>query len=174
MKFPSAIRKAGVMTLAISAFCLVALAGDKATDDAKAYQAELVTMKGQAPMTLIAKIEEWQFLRSDAWKADSPTPKIIGQHKMGKVKFSKQEIKDIFTAPGLYKIAIYSKIVGTSSATMGTISDIGMSNNKDATVDLKVFTVIRLVFRDEKLVDARTWPKIEGSSMSGGNSWRLY
>jgi hypothetical protein len=166
--------KAAVLAFVVVVLSLTGLAADKVTDSARVYQAELETMKGQAPMTIIAKIEEWQFLRSDAWKADNPTAKDIGKHAMSKVKFSKQEIKDIFGGPGQYKIAVYSKMVGTSSATRGTISDIGMANNKDATVELKVFTVVRLVFRDEKLVDVRTWPKIEGSSMSGGNSWSVW
>jgi hypothetical protein len=175
MKCSSGIRKAGVATLAMAALCLAGLAAaDKVVDKAKAYQAELETMMGQAPMTLITKIEGWQFLRSDAWKEDSPTAKVIGKHRMGKVKFSKQEIKDIFADPGQYKIAVYSKIVGTSEATRGTISDIGLSNNKDATVSLQIFTVIRMVFKNEKLVDVRTWPKIEGSTVSGGNSWSVW
>ncbi len=57
---------------------------------------------------------------------------------------------------------------------MGTISDIGMQNNKDATFTVKTFTVVRVVFRDDKLVNIRVFPKIEGSTMSGGNAWRLY
>jgi hypothetical protein len=174
MAFKVGFRKAGFAGLAIVALAFGCFAADKVTDAARVYQAELETMIGQAPMTLIAKIEEWQFLRSDAWKEDSPSAKAVGKHRMGKVKFSKQELREVFGGPGQYKVAVYSKLVGTSSATRGTISDIGLSNSKDATVTLKVFTVIRMVFRDEKLVNVRTWPKIEGSSVSGGNSWSVW
>jgi hypothetical protein len=170
----SRIRRTGLMALTMAVLCAAAAGADKVIEAAKAYQAELETMIGQAPMTLVDKIEGWQFLRSDAWKEDSPSAKAIGKHRMGKVKFSKQELKDVFGGPGQYKVAVYSKLVGTSSATRGTISEIGLSNNKDATITLKVFTVIRMVFKDEKLVNVRTWPKVEGSSMSGGNSWSVW
>jgi hypothetical protein len=174
MKHSPEMRKAGFVAVAIAALALAGLAADKVTDAAKAYQSELETMMSQAPMTLIAKIEGWQFVRSDAWKEDNPTAKVIGKHRMGKAKFSKREIKDIFAEPGQYKIALYSKLVGTSSATRGTIDEMGLSNSKDATVTLKVFTVIRMVFKNEKLVDVRTWPKLEGSTMSGGNAWSVW
>ena len=174
MKLTSGLKNIGLLTLIVAACGLAGLASDKVTDNARAYQAELDKMMGQAPMTIVAKVTEWEFLRSDTWMADNPTPKDIGKHPMSKAKFSKQELKDIFSPPGRYKVGLYSKIVGTSQASMGTISDIGMQNNKDATFNGKTFTVIRMVFRDDKLVSIKVFPKIEGSSMSGGNSWRLY
>ena len=105
---------------------------------------------------------------------DSPAAKDIGKHPMGKTKFSKQEVKDIFGEAGHYKIGLYSKIVGTSTATMGSISDIGMQNNKDGTFELKIFTVVRMVFKDDRLINVKVYPKVEGSTISGGNSWRVY
>ena len=174
MKLSLSVIKAGVLVLAVAALGLAGLASDKITDNAKAYQAELDKMMGQAPMTIVAKVTAWEFLRSDTWMAENPTPKDIGKHPLNKAKFSKQELQDIFSPPGRYKVGVYSKIVGTSQASMGTISDIGMQNNKDATFNVKTFTVIRMVFRDDKLVSIKVFPKIEGSSMSGGNSWRLY
>jgi hypothetical protein len=165
--------KAGVLASAVAVLCLAGLASDKAADNAKAYQGELETMKGQAPPKILSKIAEWQFERADAWMAENPTAKDVGKHNLGKVKFSKQEIKDVFGEAGQYKVAIYSKVIGTSQATMGSISDIGMANHKDATIDLKIFAVIRLVFKEDKLINVRTWPKVEGSTMSGGNSWQV-
>lgn len=174
MKEWSGIIKASVLALAVAVLCLAGTASDKPADNAKAYQAELDKMMGQAPLTIVDKLTQWEFLRSDTWMADSPTAKDIGRHPMGKTKFSKQEIKDVFGESGRYKVGLYSKIVGTSTATMGTISDIGMQNNKDATFELKIFMVVRMVFRDERLVNVRVYPKIEGSTMTGGNSWRVY
>ena len=109
------------MVLAVAALGLAGLASDKITDNAKAYQAELDKMRGQVPLTVVAKVTEWEFQRSDTWMADNPTAKDIGKHPMSKAKFSKQEIKDIFGQPGRYKVGLYSKIVGTSQASMGTI-----------------------------------------------------
>lgn len=174
MRLSSGIIKSGVMVLFVAAVGLTGSASDKITDAAMAYQAELDKMMGEAPMTIVAKLTEWEFLRSDTWMADNPTPKDISKHPMSKAKFSKQELKDVFGAPGRYKVGVYSKLVGTSQASMGTITDIGMQNNKDATFNVKIFTVVRMVFRDEKLIHTKVFPKIEGSTMSGGNGWRLY
>ena len=44
--------------------------------------------------------------------------------------------------------------------------------NKDATVDLQVYTVVRIVFKDEKLTNVRIWPKLELSGVSGG-TWLI-
>ncbi len=174
MRLFSGVVKAGAAVLFAAALGLAGSASDKITDNAKAYQADLDKMMGEAPMTIVAKLTEWEFLRSDTWLADNPTPNDIRKHPMSKAKFSKQELKDVFGAPGRYKVGVYSKLVGTSQASMGTISDIGMQNNKDATFNVKIFTVVRMVFRDEKLVQIKVFPKIEGSTVSGGNGWRLY
>ncbi len=167
------IMKAGALVLAVAIVSLAGLASDKATDDAKTYQAELETMKGQAPANIITKLGEWKFEVAEAWRADNPTAKDVTQHNRGKVKFSKQEIKEVFGEPGHYKVALYSKVVGTSSATMGSIDGMGMTVHKDGTFELKVYTVIRLVFKEDKLTNVRTWPKVDSSALSGGNSWRV-
>ncbi len=174
MKKSMGTLKAIVLALALSALGFAAFAADQASDDAKAYHAELETMKGQPPASVIAKLEGWQFVVAGAWKAESPTAKDISKHAQGKVKFSKQEIKEVFGEPGQYKIAIYSKVVGTSSATMGAIDEMGRSIHKDAAIENKIYTVVRLVFKEDKLVNVRTWPKIDSSSMSGGNAWRVW
>jgi hypothetical protein len=162
-----------VLGTAVAVLCLAGIASDKAADNAKAYQTELEAMIGQQPPKILEKLAEWQFERADSWMAENPTAKDVSKHDQGKVKFSKQEIRDLLGQPEQYKFATYGKVVGTSSATMGTIDGTGMSFSKDATVDLQVLTVIRIVFRDNKLINVRTWPKIEGMHMTGGNAWRV-
>jgi hypothetical protein len=55
---------------------------------------------------------------------------------------------------------------------MGTINSAGMSAGMDNTVNLKSYTVIRVVFNEDKLANVRTWPKLESSTITGG-SWRI-
>jgi hypothetical protein len=161
-----------VLGSAVAVLCLAGLASDKAADNAKAYQAELETMKGNGPPPILNKLADWKFELMGAWMAENPSPKDVAKHAKGKVKFSKQEVQDIFGSAGKYKVAVYGKVVGVSQATTGTIDETGSSFSKDLTVDLQVYTVIRVVFKDEKLTNVKTWPKLEVSGVSGG-TWLI-
>lgn len=147
-------------------------AGDKTTDAAKACQAELAAMMGEAPPKILDKIAAWKFELIDAWMADDPASLDFQKHNKGKTKFSKKEIAELLGPPGKYKFALYGLQVAADSATMGTIDQMGMSFQKDSTVNLEVFTVVRITFRDDKLVDVRTWPKLQSSSVAGG-TWYM-
>jgi hypothetical protein len=168
------LAKAAILASAILLAFLAGVASDKAGDNAKAYQAELDGMKGTTPPNILMKLEKWEFQRMDAWMMDNPTTKDLSKHDWGKVRFSKQEVRDFLSQAGKYKFALYGKVVGTSSATMGSIDEMGLSYAKDATVELKILTVVRLVFLDDKLVNVRTWPKVEAERISGGNAWRVH
>lgn len=141
---------------------------DKAKDDAKAYQAALEAMQGQDFWQITAKLKEWKFEPLDTWMAENPTPKEIGKHNRTKVKFSKQEVKDIFGPGGKFKVLIYNKLVGTSVSHFGEINDMGMSTTKDTELNLAQYTVIRVVLKDDKMVHFKVWPKIDQSGFSGG------
>lgn len=161
-----------VLGSAVAILCLAGLASDKAADNAKAYQTELEAMKGSEPPAVLNKLADWKFELMGAWMAENPSPKEVTKHDKGKVKFSKQEVQDIFGSAGKYKVAVYGKIVGVSQATTGTIDETGSSFNKDLTVELQVYTVVRIVFKDEKLTNVRIWPKLELSGVSGG-TWYI-
>jgi hypothetical protein len=66
------------------------------------------------------------------------------------------------------KVAVYGTLVGIDQVTVGTVDQSGLSIAKNTTVDLKVYTVVRVVFRDDKLVNVRTWPRLEQTDVSGG------
>ncbi|HVP90344.1 MAG TPA: hypothetical protein VMS75_03905 [Terriglobales bacterium] len=172
MRMWSGVVRVGVLALAVAAIGLSGLASDKAADNAKAYQADLEAMKGSEPPAILNKLADWKFDLMGAWMAENPSPKEVSKHDIGKVKFSKQEVQDIFGSAGKYKVAVYGKVVGTNQVTTGTVDQTGSSFNKDLTVDLQVFTVVRLVFKDEKLTNVRIWPKLELSGVSGG-TWYI-
>jgi hypothetical protein len=152
--------------LALSAMAVPA--ADKAADDAKAYQAALDSMKGQEMSKIIDKLRGWKFEGLDSWTAQSPTSKDVSKHNRGKVKFSSQEYKDIFGPGGNFRVIVYNKLVGTDAANIGEVDQYGMSVNKDAKINLEIFTVIRAVFLDDKMIHSRVWPKLEQSAFSGG------
>lgn len=169
---PRCLLRALALTAAVAALAAAAGAADKISDDAKAYQAELEAMKGQAPPKVLDKLASWKFELMDAWMADGAGSPDLKMHNKGKTKFSKKEMAELLAPAGKYKFALYGLQVAADSATMGTIDELGMGYQKDATVDLRVFTVVRITFRDDQLIDVRTWPKLESSSIGGG-TWYL-
>lgn len=165
---------AGMAVLIASASFLVPadFASDKISDDAKVYQSELETMKGQEPRKVLDRLAAWKFEPMVAWMADTPESKDFKKLNKGKTKFTKTEIVEIFDPPGKFKIAVYGILVGTESATTGTVDEFGRGSMKDATHTLQIYTAVRIVFRDDKLISVRTWPKMESSEIAGG-TWRL-
>jgi hypothetical protein len=172
MKSLARIMKAAVLGSVIAALCLAGFASDKVADNAKMYQAGLEAMKGQEYPKILAKLAEWKFELGNEWMMETPASKDFAEHNRGKTKFSKKEIAEIFDQAGKYKIEVYGLLVGTDSVTMGTINSAGMSAGMDNTVNLKSYTVIRVVFNEDKLANVRTWPKLESSTITGG-SWRI-
>ncbi len=161
-----------VLALSVSALFLAGSASDKISDDAKIFQTELEAMKGQEPRPILNKLAAWKFEAMVAWMADTPESKDFKKFNKGKTKFSKKEIAEIFNPLGKFKIAVYGILVATDSATSGSVDQFGMTSSKDASHSLQIFTVVRIVFRDEKLIDVRTWPRIENSEIAGG-AWRI-
>jgi hypothetical protein len=170
---PKGLVKAVAVSAALTALLTAGTAAaDKVSDAAKVYQAQLEAMKGQAPPKILDLVASWKFELIDAWMADAAASLDFQKHNKGKTKFSKKEIAELLGPPGKYKFALYGLQVAADSATMGTIDEMGMSYQKDSTVNLEVFTVVRLTFRDDQLVDVRTWPKLQSSSVAGG-TWYL-
>lgn len=161
-----------VLAAAVLTLVLAGLASDKISDDAKVFQTELEAMKGQEPQKVLNKLAAWKFEAMAAWMADTPESKDFKKFNKGKTKFSKKEIAEIFNPLGKFKIAVYGIQVATDSATSGSVDQFGMTSSKDAAHSLQIFTVVRIVFRDDQLVDVRTWPKIENSEIAGG-AWRI-
>jgi hypothetical protein len=162
------IMKMIILGLGVAALCVTGYASDKVADDAKMYRNTLESMKDQGFGNIISKLQEWKFEALDTWQAENPTPKEVGKHNRSKVKFSKQEISEIFGPGGKFKVVIYNKLIGTDASHIGEIDEMGMSVMKDATINLEQYSVIRLVFRDGKLIHFRVWPKLDQSGFSGG------
>ena len=152
MKSRDYIATACVLVLAIAVLCSACSASNK--------------------VSVEAKLAGWKFELQGSWSAENPTPKEVAGQNYGKIRFSKQEISSIFGSPGEFRVEIFAKLVGSESATIGTITGSGTTAYKDTTVDLEIYTVIRVVFKNGKLTDVRTWPKLERSEYSGG-MWRI-
>lgn len=168
MRLSRVMLKTTILGVAVFVLSLGVSSSDKVKDEAKAYQAALEAMLGQDYSQITAKLKEWKFEPLDAWMAENPTPKEISKHNRTKVKFSKQEVKDIFGPGGKFKVVIYNKLIGTSVSHYGEIDGMGLSTTKDTEINLSQYTVIRVVLKDDKMVHVRVWPKIDQSGFSGG------
>lgn len=159
------------LATALSALVLAGSAADQISDNAKAFQAELEAMNGRPLREVLDKLAGWKFEPLSAWTTEDAASKEFKQNNTGKTKFSKNEIAAVFQPGGKYKIAVYGLQVGTTSATTGQIDEMGRGVAKDTVYTVLIYTAIRIVFRDDRLVDVRTWPKLDRSSVSGG-MWR--
>ena len=145
--------------------------GGTVSERAKAFQAEIEAMTGQPPQKVLDKLLSWKFELMSAWKTEDPATPDFKKLNTGKTRFTKKEIAELLVPGSTYKIAYYGLLVGTETATTGAIDELGRGVDKDASYTVNVFTVIRIVFRDEKLVHVRTWPKVDRSQVTGG-TWR--
>jgi hypothetical protein len=162
---------AAILATVVSALCLGASSGDQVAADVKALQAELEAMKGQGPKGVLDKLTSWKFELLAAWKTDDPASSDFKKLNKGKTRFTKKEIAELLAPAGTYKIATYGLQVGTEAATTGTIDELGRGVDKDASYVVRVYMAIRITFRDDKLIDVRSWPRVDSSQVSGG-TWR--
>ena len=136
---------------------------------ARVYETELLSLQHEPEGKVLPLVEkEWQFelLRVENIKEFS-TPKIRELLPQG-IRFSDEEIKTIFSEPGKYKVLVYIKEIGASAATTGEITDLGLSATKDTAYTVRHYSLIRLVFKEEKLIHSRVWPRIDSSQLAEG------
>ena len=159
---------AAVLVAIVSALCLGGSPEDQVAADVKALQAELEAMKGQEPKGVLDKLASWKFELLAAWKTDDPASSDFKKLNKGKTRFTKKELAELLGPAGTYKIATYGLLIGTETATTGTIDELGRGVDKDAAYTVRIYTAIRVTFRDDKLIDVRSWPKVDSSQVSGG------
>ena len=134
---------------------------------AKIYQNSLETMLGKERKEINKIVEDWDFEVLDSWEAENPDAEIIKEHNRPRSGFSKSEIQEIFASKGKYSVMLLSKKISADSATTGRIDSIGIGMGKDSEYTSENYTLIRTVFRDDKLVSYRVWPSVSSSSISG-------
>lgn len=164
-------RFAGIAVVSALIFSIplaAAAAPQKPKEQAKLYEAALQGMTGQPFGKVISAIEDWKFQALAAWEAANPTAKEVAKYNRNKVKFSKQEIAEIFGPDGAFRVVVYNKLVGTESTSIGAVDGSGMGAGKDVTINLEKYTVIRVVFKDGILILFKIWPVMDQAGMSGG------
>lgn len=139
------------------------------TKQAKVYEAQLLSLQNESEAKVLPVVEkEWKFELLRVEKITDLSPAKIKELLPRGIRFSDEEIKSIFSEPGRYKVLVYIKEIGASAATTGEITDLGLSATKDTAYTVKHYSLIRLVFREDKLLHSRVWPRIDSSQLAEG------
>lgn len=123
----------------------------------KTYQDGLAPLVGKEAEDVTKTIAfSWKFGVLDRWEAVNPSPETVIKKNFAKRGFSKQEAREIFAEKGTYKAMLFQKLVGQREGTVETQVNMSMTGvNQSSTAD--EFSHIRVVFRDNKLVNYRVW-----------------
>jgi hypothetical protein len=163
------LRRLKLLPVLLTAFWAAACVPSVETKQAKIYQDYLDSTRGQATAKVVPVIRsEWKFELAKSSDVENPSPEKVREICPKSIQFSDAEIRDIFSQTGRYKVMVFSKALKSSSATAGEIDESGFSAVKDASYEIQRSSVIRLVFRDDKLVHSRVWPSLESSRFTEG------
>ncbi len=139
------------------------------TRQARVYEAQLLSLQKEPEAKVLLAVEkEWKFELLRVEKITNLSPAKIKELLPQGIRFSDEEIKTIFSEPGIYKLLVYIKEIGASAATTGEITDLGLSATKDTAYMVKHYSLIRLIFKDDKLLHFRVWPRIDSSQLAEG------
>ena len=131
---------------------------------AKIYISSLDSSINQDSEEVASKIiDTWGFHCIKLWNAEDPTLKDVLKENRGRTVFTKQEVNRIFSPKGKYKVMHFNKYLRTEKVSIRTISSTGYSMSKDIgkTREVVYYTFIRIVFRDDKLIHFKVWPRLE-------------
>jgi hypothetical protein len=157
----------GVIIIAcLSGACM---AGSK-NAKVKLYQDELdiMQMRGKDYKEVTELLGSWEFGVLDTWEAVNPDENKLDQldnREMG--RFSEEEKQNVFKETGNYNVIYLLKLESRESASIGEISGMGLSYRKDNTIDIEKYILIRIAFRNKKLIQFKIWGDITTSSVSG-------
>ncbi len=176
------MKKLRVLFLGVSLFSVLTImlwqAGCVApveTKQAQTYQTHLGTLQGKKSKEVLPVIiDEWKFEVANQWEGEKPAPQDVNKVAVKVIKFSEQEIQSIFSEPGHYKVMVFSKVVGSTSATTGEIDSMGFSLSKDSTYLSNKYCVVRLVFRDDVFLNSRVWGNLDRGRFIDGTTVKRF
>jgi|WetSurMetagenome_2_1015567.scaffolds.fasta_scaffold05618_4 hypothetical protein len=145
------------VVLAFGAAFMASCASPEEARQVKLYQDRLAPFLGKPSLEVTKAIAyDWKFGVLDKWDAVDPGPEaaLAKNFKVG--GFSKQEAARIFAKKGSYKALVFQKIIGEGGADVEVQVSMGMTGGRQHSADYEMCR-IRVVFRDDKLVDFKVW-----------------
>jgi type II secretory pathway component PulC len=176
------MKKLKVLSFEFSLFSvltlLIWLAGCVApveTKQTQAYQTHLGSLQGKKSKEVLPVIiDEWKFEVANQWEGEQPAPQDVNKVAVKVIKFSEKKIQAIFSEPGHYKVMVFSKVVGSTSATTGEIDSMGFPLSKDSTYVSNKYCVVRLVFRNDILLNSRVWGNLDRGRFIDGTTVKRF
>ncbi len=128
-------------------------------NEPKIYVSGMEPMMDKDTNTVLSEIEDkWEFQCSKFWTTQDPTLKDVSKEMKGDTAFTEQEVDQIFSPKGEYKVMVFFKLLSSEKIAIGTIDSMGLSLPQagEGATD-KSYAYIRVVFRDDKLVHFHVW-----------------
>jgi hypothetical protein len=146
-----------IAALACGAAFIGSCASPEEARQVRLYQDRLAPFLGKPSLEVTKAIAyDWKFGVLDKWDIVDPSPEaaLAKNFKVG--GFSKQEATRIFAEKGSYKALVFQKIIGEGGADVEVQVSMGMTGRSQHSADYEMCR-IRVVFRDDKLVDFKVW-----------------
>ncbi len=147
--------------------CVFLCCASPGAKQAKIYQGQLETMIGKKTDDLEANFKDWEFSLMYTWQEENPSVEVIKEHNRPIVKFSEVEMQEIFSEEGKYHVLYFQKKEATTDASIGTITEGGMSYMADTAMASDRYTLIRTVFKDGIFTHFRIWGNVHQTHVSG-------
>lgn len=153
-------------------FCVCLCCTSPGTRQAKIYQGQLETMIGKATSEIEAVFKDWKFDLMETWQQENPSADFIKEKNRPVVKFSEDEMKQIFSEEGKYHVMYFQKKEATTDASIGTIDEGGISYMGDTAMASDRYTLVRAVFKDGAFIHFRLWGNVHQTQVSGWKTIR--
>ena len=133
------------------------------------YEDALRAMEGEEFEKATGTISgEWKFEVASSWEGDRPSPEDLRMFLQKKIRFTDEEIGSVFSQNGRYRILVFTKKTGSEQASVGSVDSMGMAVGKDLGAEIEKFDLIRVAFRDGRLVQGRIWTNMERAGRTSG------
>lgn len=146
--------------------CVLICCASPGAKQAKIYQGKLETMLGEEMEQIVAIVKDWKYEVLEQWEKENPSIDEVKKHNRSGCGFSKTEIQEIFSSKGTYKCMLFLKKVEAAVGSLGQIDMTGMTDLKDKGVMAEQFSLIRVVFKDDRLINYKVWPCLSQASMT--------
>jgi len=136
---------------------LLSCATSSTAKQVKIYQDNMVPLVGKDAEEVTKTIAfSWKFGLLDRWEAVDPSLETVIKNNFQKHGFSKQEARGIFAPKGAYKVMLFLKLLGREEANTEVQLNMSFVGKFEKNIALEV-AYIRVVFRDNKLINQRVW-----------------
>lgn len=150
--------------------CAFLCCASPGTKQAKIYQGQLETMIGKNTEDMESTFKNWEFTLMYTWQEENPSVDVIKEHNRSVVKFSEDEMAQIFSEEGKYNVLYYQKKEASTDASIGTINEGGGSYMGTTTLASDRYTLARAVFKDGVFTHFKLWGNVHHTQVSGWKS----